>query len=178
MDAWNLSWVGTDDAHGWVRLDVGAGENGTCSFVSKESQDLGIVWNRESAPAVLSMGEVEEMLLAEGRFPEFVGSKGLFDVNGDHNDGLRRGVLVAVPDDGLTGLISELVDGEAGATTYDYVRTWKLRVGNRRSALRWTPPAGGSWPPPSSSGRRDALGHRTSAADPRGPSPPKPPLRA
>ena len=34
-------------------------------------------------------------------------------------------MLVAVPDDGLTGLISELVDGEAGATTYDYVRTWE-----------------------------------------------------
>ena len=127
MDAWNLSWVGTDDAHGWVRLDVGAGEDGTCSFVSKESQDLGIVWNRESAPAVLSMVDVEDMLLAEGRFPEFVGSKGLFDANGDHNDGLRRGVLVAVPDDGLTGLISELVDGEAGATTYDYVRTWEAQ---------------------------------------------------
>mgnify|MGYP000167730355 CR=1 FL=1 len=125
--AWNLSWVGTDDAHGWVRLDVGAGEDGTCSFVSKESQDLGIVWNRESAPAVLSMVDVEDMLLAEGRFPEFVGSKGLFDANGDHNDGLRRGVLVAVPDDGLTGLISELVDGEAGATTYDYVRTWEAQ---------------------------------------------------
>ena len=127
VDAWNLSWVGTDDAHGWVRLDVGAGENGTCSFVNKESQDLGIVWNRESAPAVLSMGEVEEMLLAEGRFPEFVGSRGLFDTTGNHNDGLRRGVLVAVPDDGLTGLISELVDGEAGATTYDYVRTWEAQ---------------------------------------------------
>jgi len=34
-------------------------------------------------------------------------------------------VLVAVPDDGITGLISELVDGDAGATTYDFVRTWE-----------------------------------------------------
>jgi len=124
VDAWNLSWVGNDDAHGWVRLDVSSGESGTCTFVEKGPLDLGIVWNRESAPAVLPMDEVEALLLAEDRFPELVGSKGLFDANGGHNDGLRRGVLVAVPDDGLTGLISELVDGEAGATTYDYVRTW------------------------------------------------------
>ena len=76
-DEWNLSWVGNDDAHGWVRVDVGPGENGTCTFVQKESLDLGIVWNRESAPAVLPLDEVEALLVAEGRFPELVGSAGL-----------------------------------------------------------------------------------------------------
>jgi hypothetical protein len=127
VDAWNLSWVGNDDAHGWVRVDVGPGDDGSCTFVAKESLDLGIVWNRESAPAVVSMSEVEGMLVAEGRFPELMGNKGLFDDDGSYNEGLRRGVLVAVPDDGLTGLISELVDGDAGATTYDYVRTWEAQ---------------------------------------------------
>ena len=75
VDAWNLSWVGTDDAHGWVRLDVGAGKRNLL-FREQESQDLGIVWNRESAPAVLSMDEVEGMLFAEGRFPELWEAEG------------------------------------------------------------------------------------------------------
>ena len=121
-DAWNISWIGNDDAHGWVLLDVGHGENASCSFVDKGALDLGLSWNREGAPSVLSLSEVESVLGEAARFPEV---SRLFDGNGGYNEGVRRGVLVAVPDDGWTGLLSEFAGDGAGATTYDLVRTWE-----------------------------------------------------
>lgn len=120
-DEWNLSWIGNDDAHGWVRLDLGHGPNGTCTYIDKGTLDNGLVWNREGAPALLGLGEVEEILSDAVRFPEVAP---LFTDGGQHAHGLRRGVLVAVPDDGWTGLLSEFAGDGGGATTYDLVRTW------------------------------------------------------
>ena len=97
VDAWNLSWVGTDDAHGWVRLDVGAGENGTCSFVNKESQDLGIVWNRESAPAVLSMDEVEGCCSPRGGFRNLWEAKGCLTPTAITTTGCAAGCWLRSP---------------------------------------------------------------------------------
>lgn len=122
VDMWNMSWIGNDDAHGWVLLELGHGDNASCAFVDKGALDLGLSWNRASAPAVLSLGEVEQALSEAERFPEL---ERLFNGNGGFAEGVRRGTLVAVPDDGWSGLLSEFAGDGAGATTYDLVRTWE-----------------------------------------------------
>jgi hypothetical protein len=122
---WNISWVETDDTSGWVRMSIsGTPSDDNCTYEAHGAHDNSITWNRNDIPAALNMGEMEQRLSDESRYPDFTGTNGFFISDGIPHQNTRFGHLVAIPGSEYTDWINRLSDIENGATTVDLSRKW------------------------------------------------------
>lgn len=124
---WNMSWLASDDASGWLMIDV-TGEGGSeenCTFVDSGLLDDAPDHNRDAIPETVSLQWMEDSRwLEEGKFPEFSGASGLAASSGKWHDDLKIGILVATAGVELPNSLDFIPLSSAGRVTVDGVRSW------------------------------------------------------
>ena len=120
-DEWNLSWVGDDDAAGWIIL--GARESGGCNLVDQDDYDEGTtVWSRDSIPDTLTLEKLEQRVLADERYPDL--ETYMSSSRGNWEESVSYGYLLSVSEanDVLSSLPVDVGDGQVNVAGS---RTWQ-----------------------------------------------------
>ena len=121
---WNISWVGNDNAAGWLLFSVaGSVDDLTCTFLGKGIFEDTMTHDRDAIPEALPLEAVEQRIMDAQRFPALTGPDALFSSDGYH-DQTTIGYLVVVPGSGLGIDFGDFFD-TTGATTVDVQRQWE-----------------------------------------------------
>jgi hypothetical protein len=121
---WNISWVGNDNAAGWLLFSVaGSVDDLTCTFLAKGIFEDTMTHDRDAIPEALPLEAVEQRIMDAQRFPALTGPDALFSSDGYH-DQTSIGYLVVVPGSGLGIDFGDFFD-TTGATTLDLQRQWE-----------------------------------------------------
>ena len=122
---WNISWIASDDAAGWVTFNMtGTPTQENCQFDKKGTYDETVSYNRDLIPQVLNLSTIETSLLDANRFPSLSSNDGIFTTSGTYHQETRIGYLVVVPGSGINSILSNIGDATDGATTVDISRDW------------------------------------------------------
>ena len=122
---WNISWIASDDAAGWVTFNMtGTPTQENCQFDKKGTYDETVSYNRDLIPQVLNLSMIETSLLDADRFPSLSSNDGVFTTSGAYHQETRIGYLVVVPGSGINSILSNIGDATDGATTVDISRDW------------------------------------------------------
>jgi len=122
---WNLSWVGTDDSSGWVKLDVSGEPNeDNCEYHSQGYHEDSPKWDRDKIPEMMTLAAMEAHLGESGVYPDLHGDNSLYASEGIMHQNVRFGHLVATASGSVADWISDLDRGDAAAATVDLSRSW------------------------------------------------------
>lgn len=122
---WNVSWIDSDDASGWVLFNqTGEASDENCTYTFKGLHDGTSDWNRDGVPEMVEFAYIENQLTSSGKYPGLFGEKGIFTQSGDYHDNVRVGHLIVTPTSAVNELISNFIDTGTGASTMDISREW------------------------------------------------------
>ena len=124
ISQWNLSWVASDSAAGWVQFNLtGPANADNCQYDKRGGLDS-TSYNRDSIPNTLNITKLESRLSDSSQYDVLFGAERFFTDAGAYQDGVQVGYLIAVPGNDIGSLLSQIGDGGDGAVTFDLSRTW------------------------------------------------------